>query len=51
MFLLLQRLMEDYNITSVGNNHMGGKDLDRLLYEKVIVPKLENEYDLKDGLN
>ena len=39
------------NITSVGNNHMGGKDLDRLLYEKVIVPKLENEYDLKDGLN
>lgn len=39
------------NITSVGNNHMGGKDLDRLLYEKVIVPKLKNEYDLNDGLN
>ena len=39
------------NITSVGNNHMGGKDLDRLLYEKVIVPKLEKEYDLNGGLN
>lgn len=39
------------NITSVGNNHMGGKDLDRLLYEKVICKKLENEYDLSGGLN
>lgn len=39
------------NITSVGNNHMGGKDLDRMLYEKVIIPKLEKEYDLNGGLN
>ena len=39
------------NITSVGNNHMGGKDLDRILFEKVICKKLEADYDLTGGLN
>ena len=38
------------NITSVGNNHKGGKDLDRLLFEKVIVPKLSGDYNLEGGL-
>lgn len=38
------------NITSKGNNHMGGKDLDRILFEKVILPKLKQDFDLNDGL-
>ena len=38
------------NITSVGNNHKGGKDLDRLLFEKVIIPKLSRDYNLEGGL-
>ena len=39
------------NITSKGNNHMGGKDLDKILFESVILPKLKEEYDLKEGLD
>ena len=39
------------NITSVGNNHKGGKDLDRLFYEKVILPKLSADYEVSGGLN
>ena len=39
------------NITSKGNNHMGGKDLDKILFERVILPKLKKEYDLKEGLD
>ena len=39
------------NINSRGNNHMGGKDLDRLLYEKVILPKLQREYDVPNGFD
>lgn len=39
------------NVNSRGNNHMGGKDLDRLLYEKVILPKLQREYDLPNGFD
>ncbi len=39
------------NITSKGDNHMGGKDLDRLLYENVILPRLWPEYDIGDGLD
>lgn len=39
------------NINSRGNNHMGGKDLDRLLYEKVILPKLQQEYDVPNGFD
>ena len=39
------------NITSKGNNHMGGKDLDRILFEKVILPKLQKDFDLSNGLD
>lgn len=38
------------NITSKGNNRMGGKDLDRILLEEVVIPKLANDYNLSDGL-
>ena len=39
------------NINSRGNNHMGGKDLDRILYEKVILPKIQKEYDIPHGFD
>ncbi|MBQ1490443.1 MAG: Hsp70 family protein, partial [Blautia sp.] len=39
------------NINSRGNNRMGGKDLDKLLYEKVILPKMQEEYNLPHGLD
>ena len=38
------------NITSKGNNRMGGKDLDRILLEEVVLPKLQKDYDLSEGL-
>ena len=39
------------NINSCGNNRMGGKDLDRILYEEIILPKLKKEYNLANGLS
>lgn len=39
------------NITSKGNNHMGGKDLDRILFEQVILPKLQKDFNLANGLD
>ena len=39
------------NITSKGDNHMGGKDLDRLLFERVILPRLRPQYDVANGLS
>ena len=39
------------NITSKGDNHMGGKDLDRLFYENVILPRLRPEYNIGAGLD
>jgi len=39
------------NINSRGDNRMGGKDLDHLLYEKVILPKMQEEYSLPNGLD
>lgn len=39
------------NINNRGDNRMGGKDLDKLLYEKVILPKMQDEYSLPNGLD
>ncbi len=39
------------NITSRGANHMGGKDLDRLLFEKVILSRLKKDYTLRKELS
>lgn len=39
------------NVNSRGDNRMGGKDLDRILYERVILPKMQKEYRLPNGFD
>lgn len=39
------------NLNNRGDNRMGGKDLDKLLYEKIILPKMQEEYNLPNGLD
>ena len=38
------------NITSMGDTHKGGKDLDKLLFDRVILPKLQSDYDLQEPI-
>ena len=39
------------NVNNRGDNRMGGKDLDKLLYEKIILPKIQKEYSLPNGFD
>ena len=38
-------------INSEGDNYCGGSDIDRLLYEKIIKPKMEKEYNIANNIN
>jgi molecular chaperone DnaK len=35
-------------INNKGNNRMGGKDLDKAVYTKIVLPKLQKEYQIAD---
>jgi molecular chaperone DnaK len=38
-------------IDTEGDNHLGGKDLDNAIVDKIIIPYLEKEYSIKDILS
>ncbi len=38
-------------INNKGNNRMGGKDIDKALYERIILPKLQEKYQIEKDLS
>lgn len=37
-------------VDTAGNNHLGGKDIDNAIVENLIIPYLENEYEIEECL-
>lgn len=38
-------------VDSAGNNHLGGKDLDTAIVDQLLIPEIQNQYDLEDTIS
>lgn len=38
-------------VDSAGNNHLGGKDLDAAIVDQLLIPEIQNQYDLEDTIS
>lgn len=38
-------------VDSAGNNHLGGKDLDAAIVDQLLIPEIQNQYDLEETIS